>query len=412
MPTLYSPDAENAIRDGSTRPHVTFVLKASKLCNLRCRYCYEFPELGNRQAVTRSQLQAMYRNIAEYYSNCPELVEIEFAWHGGERLLLGAEYYWTTFDDQTNVFDSDRISVTNVVQTNLATLDDGLTRLLFEGFDGVGVSIDLFGGLRVNSAGSDSQVRVLRNMDHLRKAGIPFGCITVLNKQNVSRSAQIFEFFRRAGISFRLLPVFRGATETQNDEYSLAPVQVLDAFKQYFDLWINSSTPIVVEPLFTYTENLLAARLLNRTGSAPNGNWQRYDKAAWESIYIVNTDGNLYSYADLYNLDLSHGNIFTHPLSELILSAGHRRAIDRAEARMKSVCPGCKHFGRGCGGYPAAEEALNSGEAADDSSTSCVKEQGILSYIEQRLCEMNMIGLADDRVNLPASYRPRFVRGL
>ena len=68
----------------------------------------------------------------------------------------------------------------------------------------------------------------------------PFGCITVLNKQNVSHSAQIFEFFRRAGISFRLLPVFRGTTETQNDEYSLAPVQVLDAFKQYFDLWINS----------------------------------------------------------------------------------------------------------------------------------------------------------------------------
>lgn len=412
MATLYNPDAESAIRDGLTRPHVTFVIKASKLCNLRCGYCYEFPELGNRDAITRLQLDAMYRNIAEYYSHCEERVEIEFAWHGGEPLLLGADYYWTTFDDQTKIFDSEHTLVRNVVQTNLITLNDDLIKLLFEGFDGVGVSIDLFGGLRVSSAGNNSQDRVLHNMDQLRKAGIRFGCIVVLTRNNIHRAAQIFNFFRRAGISFRLLPVFRGATETQNDEYLPTPTQVLESFKEYFDLWIGSSTPIVVEPLFSYTENLLAARMPNHARIARNGNWYRYDKAAWESIYIVNTDGSLYSYADLYNPDLSHGNIFRHSLSELNLSPGHRRAIQGAEARIKSVCPGCKHFRLGCGGYPAAEEAPNSGEIAGDNTISCVKDQGILSYIEHRLCEMNIIGPAGDLSNLPPSYRPRFERGL
>ena len=65
---------------------------------------------------------------------------------------------------------------------------------MYEGFDGVGVSIDLFGGLRVNLAGRDFQDTVLGNMDELRKAGVDFGCITVLSKQNVHRAADLSSF--------------------------------------------------------------------------------------------------------------------------------------------------------------------------------------------------------------------------
>jgi uncharacterized protein len=412
MSTLYNSNTGGTLRDEVTRSRVTFVLKTSKLCNLRCQYCYEFPELSNAQVIDRLQLQSMYRHIAEHYSHYEMPVDIEFAWHGGEPLLLGADFYWETLDDQTKVFDDERITVTNLVQTNLWVIDDRLIKLLHEGFDGVGVSIDLFSGLRVSSTGKDSQDRVLQNMDWLQKSGVDFGCITVLSKQNVGHATKIFKFFQRGGISFRLLPVFRGATDTQNNSYSLTPVQVLESFKEFFELWIESPTPIIIEPLFTYTENLLAARLSEHQSWSKNANWYRYDKASWESIYIVNTDGNLYSYADIYNTQLSHGNIFQYPLSELIHSSGHRRAIDAAEARIKTVCPKCKHFGHGCGGYPAAEESPNSGEVIQNGTVSCVKDQGILDYIEQRLCEIGIIDPINGQVNIPPNYKPRFVRGL
>lgn len=412
MPTLYDADAGGSVREEAPRQRVTFVIKVSKLCNLRCRYCYEFPELGNSQTVTRSQLLAMYHNLAEYYTRCPTPVDIEFCWHGGEPLLLGPDFYWTTFDDQTQVLNNECISIANLVQTNLARLNGELIKLLYEGFDGVGISIDLFGSLRVNSGGRDSQDTVLRNMDQLRQAGVDFGCITVLTRQNVGHAARIFKFFQRAGISFRLLPVFRGATDTQNDDYALTPVQVLDSLKEFFDLWVRSATPIVVEPLFSYTESLLAHRLSDRADSFGNANGLRYDKAAWESIYIVNTDGNLYSYADLYNPERCHGNIFQHSLSELVVSAGHHRAIDAAEARMKSICPECRHFARGCSGYPVAEESPNSGEVTHDNKVSCVRDQGILDYIERRLREMGIIDPISGHVDLPKNYKPHFLRGL
>jgi len=404
MPTLYNTDTGGTIRADAARRRVTFVLKTSKFCNLRCRYCYEFADLGNTHAMDRSQLQTMYQNIAEHYRRCSSPVEIEFDWHGGEPLLLGADFFWKTFDDQTRVFNDERITVSNLVQTNLAVINDELIKLLYEGFDGVGVSIDLFGGLRVSSAGKDCQERVLGNMDQIRRAGVKFGCITVLSKQNVHRAAQIFKFFQRAAISFRLLPIFRGATDEQNDDYALTPLQVLESFKEFFELWVGCSTQITIDPLFAYTENLLAGRLLNRSKSAA---WGQYDKRIWESIYIVNTDGNVYSYADIYNLQLSHGNIFQNALSKLVLSTGHLRAIQAAETRMQSVCPKCRHFGRGCGGYPVAEESPNSGEMSVDGKVSCVKDQGILDYIERRLWEMGIIDPITGEVSLPSGYRPR-----
>jgi len=33
-----------------------FVMKVSKLCNLRCTYCYEYDELANRERMSLDQL--------------------------------------------------------------------------------------------------------------------------------------------------------------------------------------------------------------------------------------------------------------------------------------------------------------------------------------------------------------------
>ena len=80
-----------------------------------------------------------------------------------------------------------KVSYVNSVQTNLTVLDDERIRLLRDGFHQVGVSMDLYGGLRVNTQGRDLQDRILSNMDRLRDAGVWFGRITVLHRGNVDR---------------------------------------------------------------------------------------------------------------------------------------------------------------------------------------------------------------------------------
>lgn len=144
---------------------VQFVVKTSKHCNLRCRYCYEYAGLADKAAITIEQLGDMFRNIANYYRKLDFPVDIEFVWHGGEPLLQHPSFYWQAFDLQHQIFDRHNDYITNTVQTNLTLLDRERLRLLAEGFDSVGVSIDLFGGLRVYETELESQDRVLKNMD-------------------------------------------------------------------------------------------------------------------------------------------------------------------------------------------------------------------------------------------------------
>ena len=41
----------------------TWVIKASKLCNLRCRYCYEWDELGDPARLSLSDWAKIFRAI-------------------------------------------------------------------------------------------------------------------------------------------------------------------------------------------------------------------------------------------------------------------------------------------------------------------------------------------------------------
>ncbi|MBL6751721.1 MAG: radical SAM protein [Nevskia sp.] len=379
---------------------VQFVIVSSKYCNLRCRYCYEFPDLADRRAMSHEQLERMYRSIADHYYRKDHPVELEFDWHGGEPLLLGADFYWRTFDAQTRIFADPQVRVTNFVQTNLTVLNERLVDLLWEGFDGLGVSIDLFSGLRVNTGGKDLQPTVLKNMDRLRQARIPHGAITVLSRQNLPHLEKIFRFFEGAEISPRILAVHRGASETQNDADLLTEDEVLQALKDLFELWMESPAPIAVEPLYSYTERVIWSLATQETSY--------YDKSQWEYIYLVDTDGNLYSYSDVFDTAWSHGNLFEEPLHGLVNGPRHRRVIEAAEARIKSACSGCRHYGRACSGYPMAEESTGRRDPRPSGAgTACTRERGILDYIEKRLFELGVVG-PNGRIDTTSKHYPRF----
>src|SRR5688572_29355350 len=103
---------------------VQFVVKVSKLCNLRCRYCYEFEELGNKARMSLENLERLYQNVAHWYRGFTRPTEVEFVWHGGEPMLIPPDYYRSTFEAQRRAFGKDMVAVENVIQTNLTVLDD------------------------------------------------------------------------------------------------------------------------------------------------------------------------------------------------------------------------------------------------------------------------------------------------
>jgi uncharacterized protein len=374
---------------------VQFVVKTSKLCNLRCRYCYEMEELGNKESMRLEQLRQVYRHIRDYYTTIDgrdgRRTDVRFVWHGGEPLLIDPAFYWSTFSDQEAVL-GDVLGRTNIVQTNLTVLDDARLRLLRDGFDSVGVSIDVFGGLRVNIAGRDQQDRVLEHMDVLRRERIAFSCITVLSRRNVKHVDTICRFFEQSRIPFRLLPLFDGATAEQNASFDLDAGDILAALCAVADRWLQSDGHLQVEPV----DEAIRVVVDHLAGAPP----RYFDKRAWTPTILVNTDGECYSLGDPYgDPAFSLGNLFTTPLTAIMAGERMERSCRVAEERMDLNCSRCKYFGS-CSGYPIAEDRSSGREIRQDGIEVCVVVRGLHEHIERRLREAAMVG-AHGRLHLP-----------
>ncbi|MFC8369925.1 MULTISPECIES: radical SAM protein [unclassified Streptomyces] len=359
---------------------VQFVTKISKFCNLRCAYCYEFAELGQRERMTLEQLRQMYTHMRDYYVQKDQedgiRTHLHIVWHGGEPLMIEPDYYWRTLDDQRTIF-GDSLRTSNTVQTNLTVLDDERIRLLRDGFDNVGVSLDLFSGLRVNIAGRDQQKKVVTHMERLRSEGIPFGCITVLTKKNLARVKDTFSFYERAGIGFRVLPLFEGAYADQHEAYDITVPEIVSALNQIADLWLTSDNPVQVSPL----DYQLQIVLRHLDPEAPRS---YFNQREWLPVIVVNTPGDIYAYGDPYeDPQASLGNIFTTPLGELLSGPRFDASAREAEVRIAANCLNCKYFGA-CSGAAIANNRDNVHTVVDGIGV-CDVDRAVLEHIENRL---------------------------
>lgn len=354
---------------------VQWVVKTTKLCNLRCRYCYEFPWLGDSARMSATQLDAFFRHVAEAYADRPETMD--FVWHGGEPLLLGTAFYDQIFALQEKHLAPAGVAWENSIQTNLTRLDDELIALLRR-FANIGVSIDVFGDLRVDAAGNKSQPKVLEHMQQLIDANVNFGCITVLSRKNYKSLREIFTFFTDLHLSFRLLPIYRTGFLHQHDDFGLSETEILQSLLQAVDLWFDMDSQIQMRPIQDYVLNVV------RKYSDRTNRMGHYSKKQSETLFIVNTDGRLFSNADAYADGYSYGSIFETPLTGLLTSAGYIRSREERLGRMKTACEDCTHFGA-CSGFYMGEATPEQRFLDETGKLRCGIVKPLMDAIERRL---------------------------
>lgn len=360
---------------------VQWVIKATKLCNLRCRYCYEYPWLGDPARIRPAQLARFFEHVATFYAG--KKTKMEFVWHGGEPLLLGSEYFGQVFDLQDRIFGSSGVEFQNSIQTNLVRLPRCDIPLLRK-FSNVGVSVDLFGDLRVDRRGRIMQSQTLDNMQALLDEGVRFGCIVVLSKGTAESLDGIFQFFSDLVLSFRLLPIYRTGFPDQHDTFGLNASEVVAALNRAVDLWFEMSTPIHVRPVQDYVTNVLRQHmgLVHRLG--------RYSSKLGETLYIVNTDGGLFSNADAYNPQYCYGNIFEAPLDELLKTEGYHKSKSERLQRMRDVCGECRFFGA-CSGFFMGEATPEQRYLDESGKLVCGTARSVQEYIEKKLVDAGVI---------------------
>ena len=354
---------------------VDIVCYTSKLCNLRCRYCYELPMLSDRTRMSFEQIERMFANVAAGYSSCEESIAINFQWHGGEPLLIAPDVYRKIFELQREVFAGSIHRITNSTQSNFTVIDEDRIAVLGD-FDSVGISLDLFTDLRVDGRGICQEGRALENLKRVRAAGVAVAGITVLTRRNVLRVREIYEFYREQRMSFRVLPLEKGLYPLEHD-FGLGPREVLEAYRTLCSVWLADDEPVSIAPLDRYLFLVVRANFDCENRVAP------HDPRSWASVLLVDTDGSVYTYGERF--ERSIGNVFTTPLNCILASSEYYQSAAEVEGLMRSTCERCPNYGRSCTGDPIGQSRQDYIEREDDGSTRCVVARGTIRHLEDLL---------------------------
>jgi len=342
-----------------------FVLKLSKLCNLRCTYCYEYDELGLTERMPIEGLRQFFAWLAEHQpaGGWPKL---HFVFHGGEPLLLPHGYLRDIVHAQQLYLEPAGINFVNSLQTNLTRMDDATLALLDELHMGLGVSLDVFGDQRVFLSGSLSQPIVLRNLQKLIDAGavrrLGVGIISVLHRNNIHRILGTYEFCRTLGISYRVLPVFSiVAPPARMQELMLSHAEVVAALQKLAMRWLETGMEVNVFPLNNYLDAAIHSLLGVRANT--------YDPTQGDWAYIINTNGDTYSHAEAYSSAGWMGNIFEQPFLGILHSSAHDQSLVPRIGRGE-VCSRCR-FSSACSHIPLVESLPSERGTDTDGNVTC-----------------------------------------
>jgi len=174
------------------------VLQATPFCNIDCGYCY----LPNRDSTARMTLPVIEATIRNLIDSGLLGERLSVAWHAGEPLTAGLEFYHRAFAC-IDAAVGGRCPVQHSIQTNAMLIDQDWCDLFAEHGVKVGVSVDgpafIHDQHRKTRHGKGTHARAMRGIAHLLRNGLPFHAIAVVTAASLEYPDEIFDFFLAEG---------------------------------------------------------------------------------------------------------------------------------------------------------------------------------------------------------------------
>jgi len=231
------------------------------ICNLDCTYCY-YLEKENLYAATGRDYRMSDSVLEVYirqYIQAQPAQHVSFAWQGGEPTLLGIPFFERVIELQQK--HANGKTVDNAFQTNGTLLDDAWGEFLARNKFLIGLSIDgpeeIHDTYRVDKGGQPTFARVMRGLEILKKHGVEFNTLTVINRKNSYHPQKVYRFLKEIGSKFlQFIPVVEQvATEPDANglvlikpfarrqsvisDWSVEPLQFGRFLTEIFDEWVR-----------------------------------------------------------------------------------------------------------------------------------------------------------------------------
>lgn len=174
-------------------------------CNINCDYCFylEKESFFEEKDDFKMDSKVLESYILNYIKE-QQTPEIEFAWHGGEPLIRGLEFYENAVNIQKKYKGLKKI--TNSIQTNGILLNEEWCSFFKENNFLVGLSLDgpefIHDKYRKDLNGNGTFKRVFNALKLLQKYKVNYNVLACVSEESTKYPNEIYDFFKQNNVEF------------------------------------------------------------------------------------------------------------------------------------------------------------------------------------------------------------------
>lgn len=319
-------------------------------CNLRCKYCYYLEKAHlYRNAPARVMSDELLERFVQEYIQAQTMSQVLFTWHGGEPLMRPLSFYRKAVALQEKYAFGRQID--NTIQTNGTLLTDEWCEFFKEHNWLVGISIDgpqeFHDEYRRTASDKPSWQKVMRGIRLLRKHGVEWNAMAVVNDFNAGYPLEFYHFFKEMGAKYiQFAPVVERmaahsdgrhlATLVDQEcpvaDFSVSPAQWGDFLCAIFDEWVRHDVGQTYVEIFDCT-------LANWVGERPG--ICVYAKECGHAG-VMEFNGDVYSCDHFVFPENKLGNIRDKALVEMLYGEQQRQFSCLKHATLPKQCKECE----------------------------------------------------------------------
>lgn len=332
------------------KPLYVMLKPASAHCNLACKYCY-YLEKNKLYPTAQRHLMSdeMLEQFTREYIEAQTMNQVLFTWHGGEPLLRSIDFYRKALSLQQKYAGGRRID--NVIQTNGTLLTDEWCEFFAQNHWLVGISIDGpqpdHDHYRLTAAGKPSWQKVMQGIKLLKKHGVEWNAMAVVNAYNVNHPLEFYRFFKENGCQFlqftpiverltrhedgRTLASLADKNEIPLSEASVTPEQWGYFLCAIFDEWVRKDVGKIFVEIFDCT-------LANWMGISPG--ICAYSKECGHAG-VMEHNGDVYSCDHFVFPEYKLGNIRDQSLIDMLYGEQQQEFSRLKHSSLPRQCKEC-----------------------------------------------------------------------
>ena len=375
---------------------VTLIMKATRLCNLRCSYCYDW-----RADNQKMSFEVLAHTTAAVLRD-PTHEAVTFVWHGGEPTLMGTEFFERAMVLQAR-FRSPGQVVRNVIQTNATRVTPEWASFLAKHRFGVGASIDgppdIHDRTRTYVNGRPSWQDVRAGIRLLKEHGVDPSILMVVDRPVLDlRPRAVFDFFleeniKRFGLLAAKPEVDLSALPSSPTDHYVTPAEMMSFLIEIDQCWLAHGDPAI---RIREIENLRAR--IRRSGPRHctlEGN-------CVGDYFLVEPTGEV-AHCDLFLGDPAYTlGMVTEATFEEMRATPAAKALRRRNGAEVEAMASCLEFDT-CNGWCPQERYISVRHNPEHDSGCC----GQLSLIEH----LRSTELEAERIETAAVLRPLSTAG-